>query len=212
MATSSGATTQRRWCMRSSLEYDELAAAGRDDDEIHHDQHQIVVPAVGAAAPEPRLPHEDLLLDRAEHDQDQPDRGELCEESEGDADATDHFRAAQEYREAGARTDALRPLDGVLEVVPSTIQEHDGDHEAQEEETGVAEWQDRGKQDVHVDLVGREFQRTVYAFRWPSEFNPDQRHPGTALGVTQKLYTAQSSGAGARGAGTAWRTGGMTRK
>src|SRR5438445_605774 len=110
--------------MRSSLEYDELAAAGRHDDEIHHDQHQIVVPAVGSAAPEPRLPHEDLLLDRAEHDQDQPDRGELCEESERDADATGHFRAAQEYREAGARTDALRPLDRGLEVVPSALQDH----------------------------------------------------------------------------------------
>src|SRR2546422_8543746 len=48
-----------------------------------------------------------------------------------------------------------------------------------------------------------ESRRTAYASRWPSEFNPDQRHPGTALGVTQKLYTAQSSGAGARGAGTA---------
>src|SRR5256885_4311753 len=91
------------------------------------------MPPVGSAAPEPDLPDEDLFLDGAEHDQDQPDCGKLREDPERDPDAAGHFRGAEEYRETGTRPDALRALDGILEVIPSAIDEHNGDHEAQED-------------------------------------------------------------------------------
>src|SRR5213083_2418311 len=136
------------------LEYDEPTAARRQDDEIHHDQHQVVVPAVGSATPEPDLPDEDFFLNGAEHDQDQPDCGKLREDPERDPDAAGHFRGAEKYREAGTRPDALRALDGIFEVIPTAIEEHNGDHEAQEQEADVREFHQRGKQNVHVYLIG----------------------------------------------------------
>src|SRR5205809_6178318 len=99
------------------LEYDEPTAARRQDDEIHHDQHQVVVPAVGSGAPEPDLPDVDFLLYGTEHDQDQPDCGKLREDPELDPDAAGHFRGAEKYREVGTRLDALRPLDWVIEMI-----------------------------------------------------------------------------------------------
>src|SRR6266576_844168 len=102
------------------------------------------MPPVGPAAPEPDLPGADFFLDGAEHDQDQPDRGKLREDPERDPDATGHLRGAEKHRETGTRPDALRPFDRVFEVIPSAIDEHDRDHEAQE----------RGKRDVHVYLTG----------------------------------------------------------
>src|SRR5207244_13092746 len=95
------------------------------------------MPPVGSAAPEPDLPDEDLFLDGAEHDQDQPDCGKLREDPERDRDATGHLRRAEKYREPGTRPDALRALDGILEVIPSAIEEHDGAHEASEQEADV---------------------------------------------------------------------------
>src|SRR3989441_3205616 len=112
------------------------------------------MPPVGPATPEPDLPDEDFFLTGAEHDQEQPDCGKLREDPERDPDAAGHFRGAEKYREAGTRPDALRPLDGILEVVPTAIEEHNGDHETQQQEADVRESQQRGKQDVHVYLVG----------------------------------------------------------
>src|SRR5207247_7221988 len=101
------------------------------------------MPSVGSSAPEPDLPDEDFFLDGAEHDQDQPDCGKLREDPERDSDATGHFRGAEKYREARTRPDALRPLDGILEVIPTAIEEHNGDNETQQQEADVRVSQDR---------------------------------------------------------------------
>src|SRR5262249_43338626 len=46
-----------------------VSAAGGDDDQVHEQEHQVIMPAVGAVlAPEAGLPDEDLFLDCAEHD------------------------------------------------------------------------------------------------------------------------------------------------
>src|SRR2546430_5489743 len=38
------------------------------------------------------FPHEDLLLDRTEHEEDQPDGSELNQDAERHPDTTEHFR------------------------------------------------------------------------------------------------------------------------
>src|SRR5438094_8901456 len=105
------------------------------------------MPPVGSAAPEPDLPDEDLFLDGAEHDQDQPDCGKLREDPERDPDATGHLRGAEKDRETGTRPDALRPLDGILEVIPTTIEEHHGDNETQQQDANVRDTDQRQRQD-----------------------------------------------------------------
>src|SRR5207253_11298288 len=95
------------------------------------------MPPVGSAAPEPDLPDEDLFLDGAEHDQDQPDCGKLREDPERDRYATGHPRRAEEYREPGSNPDAFRALYGTFEVIPSGIEQHDGYHDASEQDADV---------------------------------------------------------------------------
>src|SRR5437667_4158 len=83
------------------LQQNEVAAAGQENHEIHHEQHEVVVPAVCPASPKADLPHEDLLLYRTEHEEDQPDGGELCEDPERHAHAPEDFRGARTARPCG---------------------------------------------------------------------------------------------------------------
>src|SRR5439155_1309890 len=129
---------------------DESSSAGHDNHEIHHEQHQVVVPAVSAPSPKADLPYEDLLLYRTEHEEDQPDGGELNQDAERHAYAAQNFGAAEKDRKPGARLDALRPLGGVPEVIPPTIEEDDGDHESQQQQAGVVELQQGGEREAHV--------------------------------------------------------------
>src|SRR5947207_1588853 len=106
----------------------EPAAPRRHDHEVHDEQHQVVMPAVRPPAPESDLPHEHLLLDRAEHDEDQPHRGELGEDPERHAHAARHFRGAQKHREPGARPDALGSLGGVPQMIAPAVEERSEEH------------------------------------------------------------------------------------
>src|SRR2546428_4599138 len=137
------------------LQQNEVAAAGQENHEIHREQHQVVVPAICPASPKADLPHEDLLLYRTEHEEDQPDGSELCEDPERHAHAPEDFRGAEKHREPGARPDALRPLGGVLEVIPPAIEEHDGHHEPQQQQTDVAEAHEDRERDAHLRLSVR---------------------------------------------------------
>src|SRR5690242_12636347 len=49
----------------------ETAARGREDYQAHCDEEQVVAPAGRRLAPEPSVPHEDLLVDRPEIDDNQ---------------------------------------------------------------------------------------------------------------------------------------------
>src|SRR5207244_4946345 len=99
--------------------------AVQENHEIPHEQHEVVVPALCPASPKADLPHEDLLFYRTEHEQDQPEGGELCEDPERHAHAPEDFRGAEKDREPGARPDALRPLGGGPEVTPHALEEQD---------------------------------------------------------------------------------------
>src|SRR5437016_10327574 len=129
------------------LQYDQLPPARQHNREIHHEQHQVIVPAV--AAPKAALPHEDLLLYRAEHDQDQPNGGELCQDPERHRGAAQQLRRAEKDREAGAGTDAAGACHRVLEMIQAAREEHHGDHEPQQQQPDVAELEQRRKHDVH---------------------------------------------------------------
>src|SRR5260370_42073453 len=56
-----------------------LAPVRTCDDDVHQNQHQIVMPSCRVFSPEPGLPNEDFSLDRAQHDQYQTDRRQLRE-------------------------------------------------------------------------------------------------------------------------------------
>src|SRR6266851_1522791 len=135
-----------------ALQQDESSSAGQQNHETHHEEHQVVVPSVCSASPKADLPDEDLLLYRTEHEEDEPDGGELSQDPERHAHAPEDFRGAEKDREPGARPDALRPLGGVLEVMPPAIEEHDGNHEPQQQQTDVAELQQDWERDAHVRL------------------------------------------------------------
>src|SRR2546427_5441317 len=52
-----------------------------------------------------------LFLDRAEHDQDQPDRGELNQDAERHTQAAEHLPPAEDDGEPATRADVLGPRD-----------------------------------------------------------------------------------------------------
>jgi len=55
--------------LREPLHQRKVPATGGDDNEIHHDEHDFVAPAIRAGfSPKASLPNENLLLNRAEHD------------------------------------------------------------------------------------------------------------------------------------------------
>src|SRR6267143_5351885 len=109
---------------------DEPPSAGHENHEIHHQQHQVVVPAV--SSPKAALPDEDLLLDGPEHDEDEPDGGELNEDAERHAQAAQHLTGAEHDREGATRADALGALGRVFEMIQSARKKHRGDNQSQE--------------------------------------------------------------------------------
>src|SRR3954468_10303529 len=95
---------------------DPPAAGGREDDQVHRQKHQVVVPPAGLLSPEPCFPLERLLLDRSEADEDQAERGRLDEDPGDQADARQGLRGSEPPRRGGAQLDALRAPDGVFEM------------------------------------------------------------------------------------------------
>ena len=69
-------------------------ATGEDYDQIHYDEHQVVMPAVGFLSPETSVPYENLFIDCTQHDQDQAQGGELDQNTEHDSQAAQEFAGA----------------------------------------------------------------------------------------------------------------------
>src|SRR5713226_4313947 len=162
-----------------ALKDHEPAAAGCDDHHVHDEQHQVIMPAVRLAAPKADLPHEDLLLNRAQHDEAQSDGGELGEDAECDAHAPEDLGSAQKDGETRGRTDALCALGGMFQVIPAAIEEDDGDHQSQEQETGVSELMQHGELRVHVLISSGWLMTFTQSGRW--DLNP--RPPASAFEV-----------------------------
>jgi len=85
---------------RQILVEDESSAVSKCDYEIHYDEYQIVVPARILFAPKARMPDEYLLLDCAEHDENQSHGSKLGEDSKGDAGASRKSAAAGRHHRA----------------------------------------------------------------------------------------------------------------
>jgi hypothetical protein len=101
-------------------------AIGKKYDQIHHDDHQVIVPAVGFLALETGMPDEDLLLDGAKHDEDQSRCGKLCKDTEGYAHCSRHSRYSQKNGKAFTHTDTFASLIGLRNVTPAAGDEDQG--------------------------------------------------------------------------------------
>ena len=77
----------------------EATAIGEHDHQIHYDEHQIVVPAIGFFSPETGVPYENLFIDCAQHNQDQAQGGELGQNTENGSQAAQDFAGADQDRE-----------------------------------------------------------------------------------------------------------------
>jgi hypothetical protein len=51
------------------------SAIGEDDNQIHYDKHQVVVPAIGCLSPKTAMPLENLFIDGTEQNHDQAEGG-----------------------------------------------------------------------------------------------------------------------------------------
>src|SRR5579864_3764715 len=92
------------------------------------------MPAGSLLAPEAGPPDEDLLLDGAEHDQDQAAGRKLREDAERDADPAQQLGNAEEGGETLAHADLPAPPLEVPEVVPAAVREdqpHQHPHQQQ---------------------------------------------------------------------------------
>src|SRR5689334_13035967 len=104
------------------------SATGQQDDDAHDYQHQLVVPSV--ISPEFNVPHENFLLNRAEHDQNEADSGWLDQDSKGNAEAAQYFGDAQEDCETLAHADALASSDRIFQMVQATGKEDETHHQS----------------------------------------------------------------------------------
>ena len=73
----------------------EITASSGENDEIHDEKHGVVAPAVRSGfASEAGAPHENLLPDRTEHDEDQTDGSELSENAKHHPQPSSEFSPA----------------------------------------------------------------------------------------------------------------------
>jgi hypothetical protein len=121
------------------LQQDVGAAAGEGDDEIHEDEHQVVVPAVGFLSSKAGVPRENFLLDGAKHDQDEAEGGKLGEDACGYAERTGNFGDSEEDRETFWQLDAFGSGLGIFEVVVAAGGEDEAHHEAEEKDSEIGE-------------------------------------------------------------------------
>src|ERR671916_220754 len=99
--------------MQQPLHHIPPPARGRDH-QAHYDEHQVVVPTVAMLAPESCLPDEDLLLNCTEHHQDQTDDGKLCQDSEGNPEASGQLGDSEEASKCRTRSNAGSAPDRIL--------------------------------------------------------------------------------------------------
>jgi hypothetical protein len=121
------------------------AAIGKDDNQIHYDECQVVVPAIGFLSPETGVPHEDLFIDCAQHDQDQAQGGGLSQNTEHDSQAAQHFAGSDQDGEVLAQTNALAASFRIFEVVPAAGDEDDSDHPPEQKKSKIGELRELGE-------------------------------------------------------------------
>ena|SRR2546421_259413 len=107
------------------------AAIGENDDQIHRDERQIVVPAISFLSPETGVPHENLFIDRTEQNQDQAEGGQLGKNAEHDSQAAQDFARAEKNGEILAHANAFAANLRIFEVSPAAGEEHYSNHQSE---------------------------------------------------------------------------------
>ena len=140
---------------RHLLDQRPTTAVSEQDDQVHRDKDQLVVPAVGLLAPEPDVPDKDFLLNRAEHDEDESDGRYLSEHAAGDTQPASDFGNTKNDRETLAHADAFGALGGFGGVAPAAGDEDRGDHQAKEKDAEVGELGELGEHKCSLTAQGR---------------------------------------------------------
>lgn len=115
------------------------STVGDEYDEAHYGEGQVVMPAGGLLSPKSGVPFCDLLIDSSEHNQDQPDGGELLKYAEDDSQAAGYFGQSEEDGEAFAHAYALTTLVGFSDMAPAAGEEDNASHEAEEKQAKIGE-------------------------------------------------------------------------
>src|SRR6478672_6554595 len=96
------------------------------------------MPSVSAVlAPEPGFPYKDLLLDSAQHQQNQACGGKLRQPAEDDAHRAGKFCCAKKNREALAHPDALAAALRVFQVAPAAAGEYGAYYHPQQQNSNI---------------------------------------------------------------------------
>src|SRR5579864_7029626 len=134
-----------RLLLTPSLPKDVLAAVGTGDDEIHQNQHQIVMPARCLFSPETRVPNKDFLLNGSQHDQNQTDGCELGEYTKRNTEAASQLRHPKKNRKRRRHVNIFSPLLWILQVCPSAGNKDSRDHQSQQQQAEVSEFSELWK-------------------------------------------------------------------
>src|SRR5215471_9794437 len=130
-------------------------------------------------APESRLPDEDLFLDRAQHDQDQPGSRQLRQHAERHAQRARHLGDSEKQRKAFACADALSATRRIFGVAPAAVEESDADHQAHGQQHNVGKnWRQREHQAfpcVVFAASSRTLNTGLNRKSWNSPFSPLSR-------------------------------------
>jgi len=121
-----------------ALQY-KLPTICENDDKIHHDHHEIVMPTGSAFAPKTSAPNENLLCDCPEHDHNQSYGSDLCQNTKHDADTSGKLGGTQEDCKRLAHTDIFASAHGVFEIVPPAGCKNHRDYQPQEKKSNVCE-------------------------------------------------------------------------
>src|SRR5690348_910510 len=111
-----------------ALQY-KLSAICENDDKIHHDHHEIVMPTGCALAPKACVPNKNLLCYCSEHDQNQSHGSDLRQHTKRDADTSSQLGGPQEDCKSLAHTDVFASAYGVLKMIPPARCKNHRDHQ-----------------------------------------------------------------------------------
>ena len=96
------------------------------------------MPPVTRLPPEAGVPHEDLLLDGAQHDEDETKCGKPREYTEPYAQSTRQFCSAEKAGKPRAHPNALTSGNRILQVTPAAPDEDPADEKPHEEQREIA--------------------------------------------------------------------------
>jgi hypothetical protein len=117
---------------RTGLSHQDVRAAVRKENHrIHENKHEIVVPSRGLLSPETSVPGKYLLLDGAEQNEDETDRGELSQNPKRHAQPSRSFGDTQKDGEALAHFNTLGASLGIFEMTVAAGHNDQTNHQSE---------------------------------------------------------------------------------